>query len=202
MENTAQQTAFGLDRFGENKTIPSLLSEEILLALSYFPDLQAVHIDFELHANIRKSVMLAQPRPGSLFRRADRRRYVIKISRFFQVDGPAIPIESVPKNVLIGWIGHELGHIMDYLQRSLPALARYGIGYLFSRKYLMIAERTADLYAISHGLGEKIVATKYFILDHAHLPETYKDRIRRLYVSPKETLRLIEEHHARERSSE
>jgi len=73
-------------------------------------------------------------------------------------------------------------------------MMQFGVGYFFSSRYFMQAERAADLFAISHGLGDKIVATKNFILDHAHLPERYKKKIRRLYLSPEETLRLIEEY--------
>jgi len=33
-------------------------------------------------------------------------------------------------------------------------------------------------------LGKYIIATKRFILDHAELPQAYKDKIARLYLSP------------------
>ena len=73
-------------------------------------------------------------------------------------------------------------------------MIRYGLGYLFSKRYLMQAERAADLNAISHGLGTKIVGTKNCILDHADLPEHYKAKIRRVYLSPEEAILLIEEY--------
>ncbi len=198
MNNDIKHQGETLERFGQNKVIPDLLKEEILLSLSYYPELLHTPIEFRiLDPSIKKSVMLAQPAIGTLLKSKTKRGYVIKISRYFKDETHALPIEKIPREVLIGWIGHELGHVMDYLDRSVWEIARFGLGYLLSRRYLMQAERTADLFAISHGLGEKIIATKNFILDHAHLPNRYKEKIRRLYVSPEETLILIDEYKAK-----
>lgn len=188
-----------LERFGHKKVIPDLLREEILLSLSYYPELLNICIEFVLvDPFIRKSVMQAQPEFKSYFTIGKKRSYVIRISRYFNIESDEIiSIETLPRSVLVGWIGHELGHIMDYQERNFWEMARFGIGYLFSSRYLKRAERTADAFAISHGLGQKIIATKNFILDHAHLPERYKEKIRRLYLSPEDALELIEEYHAR-----
>ena len=53
------------------------------------------------------------------------------------------------------------------------------------------AEQKADQYAVDHGLGHYLVATKRFILDHAELPQAYKDKIARLYVSPEEIVEQV-----------
>ncbi len=100
---------------------------------------------------------------------------------------------TVPSEVLIGWIGHELGHIMDYRERSGLNMLWFGIKYLTSKNYIREAERVADTYAVNHGLGEYIIATKDFILNHAHLSETYKSRIKNLYLSQEEIMMLVEE---------
>jgi hypothetical protein len=188
-----------LERFGNKKVIPDLLREEILLSLSYYPELYDICIEFVIvDPYIRKSVMQAQPEFISYFTIGKKRSYVIRISRFFNIESDEIiSIEALPRPVLIGWIGHELGHVMDYQERNFWEMARFGIGYLFSNRYLMRAERTADMFAISHGLGQKIIATKNFILDHAHLPERYKEKIRRLYLSPEDALELIDEYHTK-----
>ncbi len=187
-----------LDRFGHNKVFPALLREEILMALSYYPELYPTCIEFVLvEPYIKKSVMQAQPEFRSYFTPGKKRSYVIRISRYFKGGPDVLPIETIPQNVLIGWIGHELGHVMDYQERNFWEMARFGIGYLLSNRYLMRAERTADSFAISHGLGKKIMATKNFILDHTYLPERYKNKIRRLYLSPEDALLLIEEYESK-----
>ena len=55
----------------------------------------------------------------------------------------------------------------------------------------MGAERRADLFAIEHGFGTELMATKNFILDKSTLPERYKKRIRRYYLSPTELEELL-----------
>ena len=182
-------------RFRENKKIPKVIENEILRALSFYPELQHVPIDFVFKQNIKKSVMQAQPKIGTMFSNGNHRGYQINISALFKLTHTAIPIHQIPRDILIGWIGHELGHIMDYHNRNIFGMIRFGFGYLFSTKYIQQAEKVADTYAVTHGLGAYIIQTKNFILNHAELPEKYKQKIARLYLSPDdivEQVRLLE----------
>jgi hypothetical protein len=138
--------------------------------------------------------MQAQPVLRSFF--TSRRAYQINISALFRLTHAAVPIHQLPPEILIGWIGHELGHIMDYESRSVWGMIRFGLGYLVSPKYVKRAERVADTYAVNHGLGSYIIATKHYILDHTSLPDKYKQKIARLYLSPDdivEQVRALEE---------
>src|SRR5690625_4767656 len=92
---------------------------------------------------------------------------------------------------MIGWLGHELGHVMDYRSRSGFGMMIFGLRYLYSKNYLKEAERRADSFAIRHGMGNYIIATKNFILNHSDISEKYKDRIRRLYLSPEEIMEMV-----------
>jgi hypothetical protein len=179
------------DEFSRNKRMPASMRTVILYALSYFPALKDTPIDFVFSSRIRNSVMLAQPRLSSLLGSRGRRSYVIRMNRRFRLGGERLQLETLPTDVLIGWIGHELGHIMDYLPRSTVDMIRFGIGYSFSRKYIMAAERAADTYAVQQGLAGKIITTKNFILDHASIPPRYKQKIRRLYLSPDDIMELV-----------
>ena len=181
------------DSFRENKTIPKVIETEILKALSFYPELQKTCIDFVFKQNIKKSVMQAQPDIRAML--IGKRAYKINISALFKLTTTAIPIHQIPKDILVGWIGHELGHIMDYENRSVFGMAKFGLGYLSSAKYIKEAERVADTYAVKHGLGKYILQTKNFILNHAELSEKYKKKIARLYLSPDdivEQVRLLE----------
>lgn len=189
-----EETPSDIELFRENKHIPRVIEAEILKALSFYPELQKTHIDFVFKQKIKSSVMLAQPDFASLF--GGKRAYKIKISALFRLTTTAIPIHQIPPQILIGWIGHELGHIMDYENRDIGGMIAFGLGYLFSKKYIRKAERMADSYAVSHGLGRYIIETKHFILNHAELPQKYKEKIARLYLSPDdivEQVRLLEE---------
>lgn len=176
-----------------NKIIPDIIKNEVHIALSFYPSLANTKIDFVFKENIKKSFMQAQPRWNSLFRNKKNRSYVILITPVFHLQGQSIPIEDLPKDVLVGWIGHELGHIMDYMNRSSLSLIGYGCGYIASRRYKTRAEKVADIHAIDHGMGQYIYEAKQYILNHAHIPEIYKDRIKRFYMSPEEVMMLVEE---------
>jgi hypothetical protein len=178
-----------LNVFKTNKTIPKIIENEVLKALSFYPELKETCIDFVFKRNIKRSVMQAQPKIGTML--GTKRGYNINISALFRLTTSAIPIHQIPPDIMIGWIGHELGHIMDYENRSVTGMMRFGIGYLVSSKYVRQAERIADTYAVNHGLGSYIVKTKHFILNHASLSEKYKNKIARLYLSPDDIMEQV-----------
>ena len=182
-----------LEKFATNKIIPKEIRALTLEALSYFPDLVNTKIDFQFKNNITGSVMQAQPKVGSLFLHAkDNRSYKIKISRFLFLEDNPIPIEELPSDVLLGWIGHELGHIQDYVNRSSFDLLGFGIKYYLSNDFVTKAEIAADSFAVAHGLGGKIIATKNFVLNHDQMPLAYKQKIEALYLSPGEILSMVD----------
>lgn len=177
-----------------NKIIPDSIKKEALVALSYYPELKDCEIEFVFKDNIKKSTMQAQPTFGSFFRNKKNRGYIIKISRNIQIDTEQMSIDDVPSEVMIGWLGHELGHVMDYRSRSNFGMIIFGAKYLFSHSHIQEVERSADTFAIKHGMGDYILKTKSFILDHADISEKYKAKLRRLYMSPEEVMHLLEEH--------
>ena len=175
-----------------NKIIPENILEEAHIALSHYPELEDVEIEFRYKKRIKKSFMQAQPKLANLFKgKKDRSYYVLMSSRFL-VENEEFSMADVPSEVLIGWLGHELGHIMDYRERSALELAKFGAQYIISDNFIRKAERTADTYAINHGMGNYVFATKDFILNHSHLSDKYKKRKVRLYLSPEEILALVD----------
>ncbi len=190
--NDEKMTSSKLEKFGNKKRIPAELRDVILKALSFYPELHNIDIDFVFNENIRKSVMQAQPKFTTMYGSKVRRNYLVKISRNLKLKGDTIPIQELPEEVLIGWIGHELGHIMDYLKRSNWSMILFGIGYYTSKSFIISAERVADTYAINHELGDYILATQEFILHKAGLPEKYINRIKKLYLSTEEVIALVE----------
>jgi hypothetical protein len=175
----------------ENKRIPPAILEEVRFTISHFPELSNNPIDFVFTTGMKRSFMQAQPRWEGLFRHGSKRAYLIKIAPVFHLQGLSIPVEELPKDVLTGWLAHELGHIMDYRGRSGFSLLYFGLAYLVSKRFLMNAERIADTQAINHGLGEYILSTKYFILRNANISEKYRQRIDRLYMSPDAVMEVI-----------
>lgn len=176
-----------------NKSIPDSILKEVRIALSFYPELKDTPIEFRFKKEIQKSFMQAQPQFSGLVKKRGNRSYYVFISESFHIENEEFKISDIPSDVLIGWIGHELGHIMDYRERTGFNMITFGIRYLISKRFLKEAERSADTFAVNHGMGDYILATKDFILNHSHLSEAYKNRIKRLYLSPEEILDLVED---------
>ncbi|WP_224489239.1 hypothetical protein [Robertkochia flava] len=176
-----------------NKVIPDPIASAAQCALEHFPELKNTPITFRFNEKAGKSVMKAQPEFRSFFRKRSQRRYYIFISRTFNLGGQVFNTKQIPEEVMIGWLGHELGHIMDYETRSKWNLFWFGLRYLFQPSYTRKAERVADTFAVENGMEAYILKTKNFILEHADLPERYKARIRRYYLSPEAIVELVQE---------
>lgn len=175
-----------------NKIIPSNIKENVEKALSFYPELSNTSIEFKIKRNIKKSTMQAQPKWNFLWKSRKNKSYIILISSKFKIENKEFNTLDIPSEVFIGWIGHELGHILDYENKSKFDLILFGIKYLFSQKSIKAAERTADTFAVAHGMAHYILATKNFILNHATISEKYKSRIIKYYMSPEEIMELVE----------
>lgn len=173
--------------------IPNSIENEALKALSFYPELSECNIEIRFKRNIKKSTMQARPTFQSFFKKRSKRNYVILISETFKISDKEFTTKDIPSNILIGWIGHELGHIMDYQNRTKTNLVSFGVKYLFSDRFIIEAERAADTYAVAHGMEKYILETKNFILNHSDIAVSYKDRIKKYYLSPEEIMILAEE---------
>ena len=101
-----------------NKIIPQSILKEARIALSHYPELKNTPIEFHFKKNIKKSIMQAQPKFLSIFKKSENRSYLIIINKNFNIENKEFVIYDIPSEALIGWIGHELGHITDYNNRS------------------------------------------------------------------------------------
>lgn len=173
-----------------NKIIPKGIKKEARIALSYYPELKDTPIEFKFKEAIKKSTMQAQPAFKSIFKSREERGYKILISKKFHIENKEFDIEDVPSEVLIGWFGHELGHVVDYSERSTIGMFIFGVKYLFSKAHLKEVERTADMIAVNHGMSDYILATKDFILNNVNISPAYKARITQLYMSPEEIMEI------------
>ncbi|TYB74064.1 hypothetical protein ES674_14625 [Bizionia myxarmorum] len=170
---------------------PNALEKEVKTALDFYPALRDVAIEIKFKKNIKKSTMQAQPKFGSFFKPKEYREYVILISEKFKISDKEFSTKDIPSDILIGWIGHELGHIMDYQNRSNLNLIWFGLKYVLSDKHIVEAERAADTFAVSHGMESYILKTKDFILNNAEITPSYKMRIVKYYLSPEEIMDIV-----------
>lgn len=162
--------------------------------LSSFKPLESNQIILKKR-QLKNTTMQAQPCIDMNFFCRRTRNYVIHISPHSRIE-PEMKTNEMPESVLKGWFAHELGHLMDYHTRPWYEIVWLGLGYLVSRRVRMTMERTADIYALEHGFGQDILATKNFILNHANVSPSYKAQINRYYLSPAEIEKLLIEHEA------
>lgn len=181
-----------------NKTIPTIIKPQVEKALSYYPELKDTPITFKFKKDIKKSTMQAQPKFTSLLKSRKNRSYMILISEKFHIESEEFKVVDVDDDIMIGWIGHELGHVMDYRDRGKFDMIIFGLKYLFSSAHIKEVERAADTFAVEHGMHEYILATKNFILNNTSISPEYKARIKRLYMSPEEIMELVNKLHPKE----
>lgn len=181
-----------IETYGYKKIIPEEIYFPVLKALSYYPELKDTPVVFRFKQPNHKTIMSAQPVVKTMFRVLAERAYYINISRYIKLGSDSLPIEELPEDVLIGWLGHELGHVMDYHNRSVSGMIWFGLNYWLSNHFVKGAERKADEYAVKHGLGDQIMKTKNYILNHAEIPQQYKDKMKKLYLSPEEIMQMVE----------
>lgn len=139
--------------------------------------------------SLSKTNMQAQPVRNLHFWNRKKRAYRVTLSNHIELEQYFKP-EDLPEEVLVGWFAHELGHIMDYLNRSGWNLIKFALGYLLFENHRVGTERRADVFAIERGFSDQLVATKQFILEHADLPKKYKRRIKKYYLSVEEVEEL------------
>ncbi len=141
--------------FGHKKTIPAQIELQALRALSHYPELRNVAVEFVFC--VQKTAHSSQPVIGSMLRGAKRRRYQVRISievpDFYHAGMHA----NLPYNAQIGVLGHELGHTVQYLQRGFLGLLGDGIRYGSSGKYVIRTEHHTDQLAIDHQLGWQLL---------------------------------------------
>ncbi len=162
-----------------------------LQALEGYPEIKKHELEL-VQRSIPKTTMRAQPILDWKFFFKKRRAYRIEMSNHISLS-EYIKIEELPEEVLLGWFAHELGHVQDYLHRSGWNMITFAIGYVLFPTFQMGVERRADVFAIQAGFAQAILATKKYILEHSTLPDRYKKRIEKYYMSPDEVALMLAE---------
>ena len=157
--------------------------------LAAYPELQDRPI-YLRKLGMKRSTMRAQPvLNGQFFRRATR-HYRVDFSNHLDVT-EHVKVQKLPKDVVVGWFAHELGHIVDYLDRPVLGMVSFGLGYALWSRYMRKAERRADEIAVQHGFGAEVRATKDYLMSHTTLPAHYKRRLEKYYLSADELEGII-----------
>lgn len=173
--------------FGQHKIIPAELETECLTALSFYPELKNTEIEFKF-GNLNFT-MISKPRFSSFLKIRTERAYVIiiqeKASNKINLDWKELSFNS-----LVGWIGHELGHILHYSHKSTGGIFLTGLKYAVPG-YRRRMERFTDQLTIQHGLGFPLYEGIDYTIHHSQATRQYKNKQEKFYLHPEEIIARI-----------
>jgi len=174
-------------QFGANKTYPTQYEEQILIALSYYPEL----VDVPIHFRIKEKHTPLTTRSSwyGLLKEQERRDYVVTISS--STEKMLIPIlfQNLPFNAQIGVIGHELGHVIEFSSMPTIQIMEHAANNV-SSKYIDHFEFKTDSICIAHGLGYQLLAWSTFVRQAMHkdnwdgADNVHKPMMRERYMNP------------------
>lgn len=175
------------NEFGTNKTIPKEIELECLTALSYYPELRYSEIVFQFGPTM--STMVSRPKLKSLFKSGNKREYrVIMCKPGTSKSG--FEWTELSFNSLIGWIAHELGHIVHYTHKTSGGVLFMGLKYAFP-DYRRRLEKFTDNLAIQHDLGYALFEGTDYCINYSNATPRFKKYMKKYYLSPIEIKEAI-----------
>ena len=172
-----------------DKNIPDEYKLTILLALSYYPELDSTMIVFK-EKKIGTTINTRPTVFSLIFRNKEKRKYVIRINNTQKKE--KIVLNELPFNASVGLLGHEYSHIMDYRNRRFFGVLKRAFSYL-SKKSKSKFEKEIDVYTIKRGLGWQLYDLSNFILNESDATDKYKKFKKRTYLTPEEIKVMINE---------
>ena len=169
------------------KYIPSELTEQILEALSFFPVLNDVEIDFQIKESLEGGVMRVKPKMSSYI--TTRKSYIIEIRQFVKVNHRVIPIQNLPPDVVVGWMGYELARVVEMMNHNLLHVYNTNKGLFETRKAALTRERMINVHAIQSGIADKVLSARDYVLKICGV--SVADDSLRKHMSPEDTLNLL-----------
>jgi len=155
---------------------------ECLTALSYYPELKNSKIIFKFGSPV--STMVSRPKLKSIFRSGNKREYEV-IVRKSGASKNGLEWNELSFNSLIGWIAHELGHIVHYSHKTSGGILFTGIKYGFPG-YRRRMERFTDNLVIQHDLGYALFEGTDYCINYSNAKPHYKKYMEKYYLSPTE----------------
>ncbi|MFZ0596657.1 MAG: hypothetical protein WAM46_06720 [Flavobacterium sp.] len=141
--------------YGINKIIPAVYETQILIALSYFPELKNTNIEFRLKKT--NTPLSSKPTLPGLLQSAKKRKYIITISEETNPALEPILFKKLNFNAQVGVLGHELSHVSDYLTKGFSKMMNLVLIEIFSKKQVDQFESRTDHICINHGLGFQLL---------------------------------------------
>jgi len=173
--------------FGTYKTYPPRYEEQILIALSYYPELKNVPIHFRIKE--KHTPLSTRSSWSGLLKEPQKRDYVITISSNTEQMLRPILFQNLSFNAQIGVIGHELGHVIEFESMATLNIMEHAAQNV-SSKYIDHFEFKTDSICIAHGLGYQLLAWSTYVRHAMHrdnwdgADNVHKPMMRERYMNP------------------
>jgi hypothetical protein len=171
--------------FSRNKTFHPKIKSAALVALSRYPELKNTRIEF-LFRNITATM---ETRPKINLKAFTKHRTYQVFINLNKGKNKALDIDSLTENVKIGWIAHELGHVVDYESRSAFSLMAMGIYYVTVPSFKRNIEQSVDIITIRHSCGYEHCEGVEYLLYKSNATEKYKKNNLKYYL-PMDTMNV------------
>lgn len=159
------------------------------VALRHYPELNDASLNLKLKSI--STTMQAQPKWTFIFRTKENRGYQILINRDNTING--MYYKDLSFNSLVGWIGHELAHILDYSKKDNGEMIAFIADYVTSKDRMRKTETKADKETIQHGLGIQLLDGVTFFHNSKRISREYRERKKNYYLSPEEIVAEIKQ---------
>lgn len=180
--------------FGNKKVLLPGYELQTLLALSYFPELRDVEIQF-----LYKKAFIplsSRPRTRSMFSKRDKWVYNVIVSSGSIKSMDPILMKNLPFNAQVGILAHELGHTLHYQQYGFWQMLKFAILYTFDSNFRAIHERSTDAQVVYHSLGWQLFDYAKFVRTDPSTIKSYessKDFLDKFYLTPTEVMQVMNE---------
>jgi hypothetical protein len=191
-EQYKDSLAFYESFFGKNKDVKikdEKLKLAFFVALRHFPELKESALKIKLKSI--STTMQAQPKWTFIFRAKENRGYQILVNRDSSSNG--MYYRDLSFNSLVGWIGHEFAHILDYSKKDNFEMIGFIADYVTSKERMKKVERKADKETIRHGLGIQLLDGVTFFHENRRVTKEYRERKKNYYLSPEEIIAEIQQ---------
>jgi len=175
------------ENWQQNKNIPQQHADQWLAALSHYPTLEQTKIRFK-PCKIKTTLNARPTLFSTFFVKPNKRKYVI---RYNVSSKGQIPLSLVNEKALMGLMGHELAHLVDYQKRNCWQVLGRGTDYLSKRRKAAF-EKEIDMLAIKHGFGEHLYTWSDFVLNHSCANDSYKAFKKDTYLTPKQIKQIAD----------
>jgi hypothetical protein len=146
--------------YASKKRYPLQYEKQILIALSYYPELKDTPITFRKKSN--HSPGFTRVTWGGLLESPDKRHFLVVISDSTEEMLMPLIFKNLSFNAQIALIGHELAHVADFSTWTIFRIIKHVVNNV-SARYIDRFEYNTDARCIAHGLGYQLLEWSSYV---------------------------------------